>query len=168
MLTNLISKIHDCSRAEDILRAGVESAKQALACDRVVVYSLQIHNLGKIVAEAVAPEFPQTLAITIDDICIQWRHIDSYRQGRTSAIDDIQTARTSPCQIEILEKFAVKANVVVPILLPDSQIYGLLIFHQCSEPRSWKPDEIFLSAQIALQIGLALDNAVRWAEERHL
>ena len=164
MFTDLISRIHNCAREEDILTASVESVKQALNCDRAVVYSLQPQSLGKVVAEAVEPEFPCTIETTIDDPCFQSRHVNSYRQGRISAIDNIHTARITPCHIETLEKIAVKANLVVPILLPNHELYGLLILHQCSEPRAWKPEEIALTAQMALQIGWALDNAVRWSE----
>ncbi len=168
MFTNLISKIHDCAQAEDILQASVESVKQALGCDRAVIYSLQAQNLGEIVAEAVAPGFPTTMETTIDDPCFNARYIDSYRQGRISAIDNIQTARITPCHLENLEKLAVKANLVVPVLLPDHELYGLLILHQCSAPRIWQQAEITLSAQMAAQIGWALDNAVRWSECRKI
>ena len=168
MFANLIYRIHDCSRVEDILQASVESVKQSLECDRVVVYSLQPENLGKVVAEAVGAEFPQSVATTIEDPCFMSRHIDSYRQGRVSAIDNIHAARMSPCHIETLEKLAVKANLVVPLLLPDREIYGLLILHQCSEPRVWTTVEITLVTQMALQIGWAVDNAHQWSESQHL
>ncbi|WP_310425280.1 GAF domain-containing protein [Chamaesiphon sp. VAR_48_metabat_135_sub] len=164
MFTNLISRIHDRSQAEDILQAGVESVKQALSCDRVVVYSLQPQHLGKIVAESVAPGFPRTMETTIDDPCFNARYIDSYRQGRISAIDDVQLARITPCHLENLERLAVKANLVVPLRLPDDELYGLLILHQCSAPRVWKQEEITLSAQMSAQIGWGLANAVRWLE----
>jgi GAF domain-containing protein len=164
MFTNLISRIHNCSRTEDILQASVESVKEALNCDRAVVYSLQPQSLGEIVAESVAPGFPQTKATRIDDPCFQARHIDSYRNGRVSAIDNIHEARITDCHIETLSKLAVKANLVVPLLLPDRELYGLLIMHQCSAPRAWKPEEITLAVQMAGQIGWAVDNALRWSE----
>jgi GAF domain-containing protein len=164
MFTNLISRIHNCARTEDILQASVESVKEALNCDRAVVYSLQPESLGEIVAESVAPGFPQTKATRIDDPCFQARHIDSYREGRVSAIDNIHEARITDCHVETLSKLAVKANLVVPLLLPDRELYGLLIMHQCSAPRVWKPEEITLAVQMAGQIGWAIDNALRWSE----
>ena len=164
MFTDLIARIHNCAREEDILTASVESVKQALNCDRAVVYSLQPQSLGKVVAEAVEPMFPRTIETTIEDPCFLSRHINSYRQGRINAIENIQTARITPCYIETLENIAVKANLVVPILLPNQELYGLLILHQCSQPRAWKPEEIALTAQMGLQIGWALDNAIRWSE----
>ena len=164
MFTDLIAKIHNCSRVEDILTASVESVQQALGCDRVVVYSLQPDQFCKVVAEAVTTGFPKTIETTIDDPCFKARHLESYRQGRISAIDNIYEARITPCHVETLEKIAVKANLVVPLRLPNGELYGLLILHQCDQPRAWKPEEITLSAQMAGQIGWAVDNAQRWSE----
>jgi GAF domain-containing protein len=164
MFTDLISKIHNCSRIEDILMAGVESVHQALDCDRVVVYSLQADYFGTVVAEVVTSGFPKTIETTIDDPCFKARHIDSYQQGRISAIDNIYEAKITPCHIETLEKIAVKANLVIPLRLPHDELYGLLILHQCSQPRVWQPAEITLAAQMAGQIGWAIDNAQRWSE----
>ncbi|WP_143845437.1 GAF domain-containing protein, partial [Nostoc sp. T09] len=62
------------------------------------------------------------------------------------------------CHINQLEPFAVKANLVAPIL-KDDQLFGLLIAHQCSSPRNWRQYEIDLFAQIAMQVGFALDHA---------
>jgi GAF domain-containing protein len=164
MFTDLIAKIHNCSQVEDILSASVESVKQALSCDRAVVYSLQPDSFCKVVAEAVTVGFPKTIETTIDDPCFKARHLDSYRQGRISAIDNIYEARITPCHVETLEKIAVKANLVVPLRLPNDELYGLLILHQCSAPRIWQPEEITLAAQMAGQIGWALDNAQRWSQ----
>jgi GAF domain-containing protein len=164
MFTDLIAKIHNCSQVEDILSASVESVQQALDCDRVVVYSLQPDSFCKVVAEAVTTGFPKTIETTIDDPCFKARHLDSYRQGRISAINNIYEARITPCHVEILEKIAVKANLVVPLRLPNDELYGLLILHQCSAVRVWKPEEITLTAQMAGQIGWALDNAQRWSQ----
>jgi GAF domain-containing protein len=168
MFTNLISKIHDCSRAEDILHASVESVKQVLNCDRALIYSLQPQSMGKVVAESVNLGFPRALETTIDDPCFQARHIDTYRQGKITTIENVREAKITSCYVEMLEKLAVKANLAVSLLLPDGELYGLLIAHQCSHPRAWKPEEITLAAQMAMQIGWALDNAVRWSESQRI
>lgn len=167
MITNLISRIHNCVREEDILQIGVECVKQTLKCDRAVVYSLQPQTLGKIVAEAVGVEFPRTMEMTIDDPCFGARYIESYRQGRISSIENIREAKITPCHLENLERLAVKANLVVPLCLPDGDLHGLLILHQCSQPRAWEQTEITLVAQMSAQIGWAIDNALRWAEYQH-
>ncbi len=74
------------------------------------------------------------------------------------AINNIYEVGLADCHINLLESFGVKANLVAPIL-KDEQLFGLLIAHQCSRPRDWKQSEIDLFAQIAMQVGFALDHA---------
>jgi GAF domain-containing protein len=168
MFTNLIARIHNCVREEEILQASVECVKQALKCDRVVVYSVQEQTFGKILAEAVEGGFPRTLETTIDDPCFKSRHVERYRQGAITQIENIHEARMTPCYIENLERLSVKANLVLPLHLPDGELYALLILHQCSTPRAWTEVEITLASQMSAQIGWAIHNALRWAEYQHI
>ncbi|MEM7593865.1 MAG: GAF domain-containing protein, partial [Cyanobacteria bacterium P01_A01_bin.83] len=49
-------------------------------------------------------------------------------------------------------------NLVTPVL-NEGKLFGLLVAHQCSEPRNWLDYEIRWVTQIATQVGFALDNA---------
>lgn len=82
MFTNRINRIHNCVHQDEILQLGVESVKEAVGCDRVVVYSIQPQTLGKILAEAVNSQFPKTMGTTIADPCFEAGYIDKYQQGR--------------------------------------------------------------------------------------
>ena len=62
------------------------------------------------------------------------------------------------CYIEQLEQLEVKANLVAPII-NQGELFGLLVAHQCSDSREWQQTEIRWIAQIATQVGFALDNA---------
>ena len=72
------------------------------------------------------------------------------------ATENIYKAGLTPCHLKQLEPFAVKANLVAPILQA-GQLLGLLIAHQCSAPRTWQQAEIDLFTQFSTQVGLALD-----------
>ncbi|PSP08416.1 MAG: hypothetical protein BRC56_02200, partial [Cyanobacteria bacterium SW_9_47_5] len=126
--------------------------------DRVIIYGLDSASWeGTVVAESVAPNYPKTLNIKIDDPCFRDRHVEMYENGRIRAIDNIyQEPDLTDCHIRTLEQFAVKANLVAPIV-KNNQLLGLLIAHQCSEPRNWEQHEIDLFAQLATQVGLAVD-----------
>jgi methyl-accepting chemotaxis protein PixJ len=150
--------LHDSFQQEDILKAAVEESRRVLAADRVVVYSVDQQTRGVIIAESVAPQFPRAMGKTIEDPCFEARYIEMYGNGRVRAIPNIYEAGMTPCYIEQLEKLSVKANLVVPVL-HDGQLLGLLVAHQCSEPRVWQDLEIRWFTQIAVQVGLALDNA---------
>jgi GAF domain-containing protein len=65
----------------------------------------------------------------------------------------------TPCYIDTLASIGVKSNLVVPIILHNGKLLGLLVAHQCFEFRQWQPNELEWARQIAIQCGLALHNA---------
>ncbi len=157
-LTDIIAQLRSSDSTGKILETTVNSIRQAIKCDRVVIYSLQAAERGKIVAESVASQFPITLNTTIVDPCFDARYIDQYLMGRVRAITNIYQAGMSSCYVDNLEKIGVKANLVVPIITGADQLYGLLVLHQCSDYYQWQTAEIDLCIQVAAQVGYALAN----------
>jgi len=123
-----------------------------------MVYGFDTDWYGTVIAEAVVPGFPKALRARIKDPCFVEGYVEKYRAGRVQATNDIYKAGLSACHLSQLEPFAVKANLVAPIL-KDDQLFGLLIVHQCSAPREWQKPEIDLVTQLAMQVGFALDHA---------
>ncbi|MGL5881154.1 MAG: GAF domain-containing protein, partial [Xenococcaceae cyanobacterium] len=92
------------------------------------------------------------------------KYAEIYKQGHVTVIDDIyQEGRVEDCYRRLLEQFAVKANLVAPIL-KNNELLGLLIAHHCSEPRNWQQEEIDLFVQLATQLGFAIDRVSLIAE----
>ncbi|MEH2178542.1 GAF domain-containing protein [Nostoc sp.] len=143
---------------EDVLKTTVEEVRKALSTDRVLVYSFYPNWSGIIIAESVVPGYPKVLRSEIQDLCFGQGYVEKYQSGRIVATNNIYEAGLADCHINLLESFAVKANLVAPIL-KDEQLFGLLIAHQCSRPRDWQQSEIDLFGQIAMQVGFALDHA---------
>jgi methyl-accepting chemotaxis protein PixJ len=143
---------------EDVLRSTVEEVRKALSTDRVVVYSFNANWFGTVIAESVIPGYPKVLRSEIEDICFGEGYVEKYKSGRVVATNNIYESSLADCHINLLESFAVKANLVAPIL-KDEQLFGLLIAHQCSRPRDWQQPEINLFTQVAMQVGFALDHA---------
>ncbi|MBD6615870.1 GAF domain-containing protein [Komarekiella sp. 'clone 1'] len=158
LLMNVTRRIQEALSQEDILRTTVEQVREAFKIDRVVIFRLDDRGSGTFIEEAVAPGLPKTLWATVSDPCFEGGYVEQYRQGRIRAINDIYQANLQDCHIGLLERFAVKANLIAPIF-KDNQLFSLLIGHQCSAPRFWQQSEINLFAQIATQVGFALDHA---------
>ncbi len=154
-------------REEDLLEVSVEEVRRVLNCDRVVIYSLDQNNCGLVLAESVAPRWTKAKGRMIDDPCLAVKYIEEYRHGRVRALNNIYDVNVTPCYLEQLEELEVKANLVAPIVQKD-KLFGLLIIHQCSNPRQWQQSEIRWVAQIATQVGFALDNAKLLVKARHL
>ena len=158
LFTDATEQIRSSLNEEEILKVTVREARRAIAADRVLVYSLDEQSRGRIVAESVAGRWPRALGATIDDPCISALYFEKYQNGRVQAVDDIYQANLTPCHLGQLEPFEVKANLVAPIL-NQGKLLGLLIAHQCDQPRAWQELEIKWFAFLARQVGWAIDNA---------
>jgi twitching motility protein PilJ len=136
----------------------VAEARKAIGSERVLVFGFDVNWYGTVIAESVLPGFPKALWAQIKDPCFAEGYVEKYQAGRVQATKDIYAAGLTECHIKQLEPFAVKANLVAPIL-KDGHLFGLLIAHECSRTRDWQQLEINLFAQIATQVGFALDHA---------
>ncbi|MBD2516096.1 GAF domain-containing protein [Nostoc sp. FACHB-973] len=158
LFSEITLKIRESLQIDEILQITVTEVQKLLQADRVLIFQLCPDGSGTVVQEAALPGWPVILGKNIIDPCFKEEYLERYRQGRISAIEDIQTAYIQPCHREFLEQFAVKANLVVPILLRDG-IWGLLLAHQCAAPRKWNNFETELLQQLGNQIGIALSQA---------
>ncbi|MDJ0730855.1 MAG: methyl-accepting chemotaxis protein [Crocosphaera sp.] len=144
--------------AEKLFDLVLERSRNALNTDRVIVYSFDQTWKGTIIAESVNPSYPQALGQQIADPCFAQSFVDKYRQGRVTALSNIHKAGLNPCYLEQLESLEIQANLVVPILV-GGELFGLLIAHHCQSSRHWQQPEIDFLAQVALQIGMALERS---------
>ncbi|MBE9000700.1 MULTISPECIES: GAF domain-containing protein [unclassified Nostoc] len=158
LFAEITLKIRESLQIDEILETTVTEVQKLLNADRVLIFRLEADGSGTVVQEAVLPGWPVILRKNLFDPCFKEEYIERYRQGRVSAMEDIETAHIQPCHREFLQQFAVRANLVVPILVRDG-IWGLLLAHQCAAPRKWNNFETELLQQLANQIGIALSQA---------
>ncbi|MGC9505285.1 GAF domain-containing protein, partial [Baaleninema sp.] len=159
-LLAVVTKIRESLDLEIIFKSTATEVRQLLNADRVGMYRFDPgtgYQWGEFVSEDVVSPYPSTLSARIRDRCFG-KYIEGYRQGRIWACQDIHAFGLSSCHLEILDRFAVRANLVVPLLEGD-RLWGLLCIHQCSSPRHWTENEIEFVTQIALHLGVALQQA---------
>ncbi|MTJ53574.1 PAS domain S-box protein [Anabaena sp. UHCC 0253] len=182
LLAAIALRIHQFIHLEDILPVAVQGVREFLKADRVVIYKFCPEMNGEIVAESVLPEWTPFLGKQIQESCF-WENQTAYHRGKIRAIADIYNAGFTPCHINLLEQFQVKANLVMPIRLKyqhtktedDCQVeeladqsaadasshtlWGLLIAHQCSTTRQWETHELDLLQQLSVQLAVAIQQA---------
>lgn len=158
LFAEITLKIRESLQIDEILQTTVTEVQKLLQADRVLIFQIEPDGSGTVVQEAVLPGWPVILGRNIFDPCFKEEYIERYRQGRVSAMEDVETAHIQPCHREFLQQFAIKANLVVPILVREG-IWGLLLAHQCAAPRRWNNFETELLKQLANQIGIALSQA---------
>ncbi|NEO29752.1 MAG: GAF domain-containing protein [Symploca sp. SIO3C6] len=160
-LLTVVTKIRESLDLESIFKSTATEVRQLLQADRVGMYRFYPDsgfNEGEFVSEDVLSPFKSALAAKINDHCFGNKYANYYQQGHIWATSDIYALDLSDCHIAILSRFQVRANLVVPLLQGD-HLWGLLCIHQCSAPRQWQDSEIEFVSQIALHLGVALQQA---------
>lgn len=160
LFAEITLKIRQSLQLEDILQTTVTEVQKILECDRVLIYRVWSNGTGRTVTESVKPGWPEILDMPFPEEVFPLEYQELYRQGKVRAIADVGQAyaEVTPCMLEFLQPWCVKAKLVVPIVLA-GQLWGLLIAHHCSSPRPWTAFEIELLQQLSEQIGLALGQA---------
>ncbi|MGD1808785.1 GAF domain-containing protein [Dapis sp. BLCC M126] len=174
LLAQITNQIRSSLDLQTILETTVTEVRTLLDGDRVVVYKFSADKSGTVVAESVGKEWTPTLHLEIQDTCFQNGEVTRYQNGYRWSVNDIQTANLTECHRQLLERFEVKANLVVPIFslqsqyinsklenntYPANQLWGLLIVHQCYAPRNWRETDLELIDRIAEHLTVAIQMA---------
>jgi signal transduction histidine kinase len=183
---NIIDKIRRTYDLDTIFKVTTQEIHRVLKNDRSIVYQFDPNWTGQVVAESVGSGWISLLVeqnndevLTGDrislDRCIlrDWSkgditEPDSFFQetqgGRYTcgqkftAVDDIYTKSFPDCYVQSLEKYQVKAYLIVPIF-QEEKLWGLLGAYQNDGVRVWQDSEIELMMQIANQLAVALQQA---------
>jgi diguanylate cyclase (GGDEF)-like protein len=163
LVMQISNKIRQSLDLDYILNTLVTEVRQLLDCDRLFLFQFDANWLGKVVMESVTDPSLSILGEWIDEPCFRNDYVKLYRQGRIRAIDDITQVGLAPCHLEILQKYQVKANLVLPVLYQD-ELWGLMIAHHCQAVRHWLPREITLLTEIAVQAAIAIHQGELYGE----
>ncbi len=176
IVTQISLNIRQFLNLEDICQAVAQEIRQFLKVDRALIYKFSPDMSRRIIVEALAEPWSSCFNAVSEDNCINPSedYVRAYQNGKVLVNSDIYQTGLAECHVQMLERFQVRANIVVPILLSesvhqnslkntqnssDSSLWGLLIVHQCSLPRVWEDDEIQLLQQISVQLAIAIQQA---------
>lgn len=157
----ITKRIRRSLELQTIFDTACREILDVLHADRVGIFRFDPETQfkdGEFIAESLVEGYPSALHNPIHDHCFGENYAVFYTQGQHYLLSDIDTGNLQPCHREILEKFAVRASLVMP-LVPGDELWGLLCVHQCNAPRQWQPDEVELTRQLANQLAIAIQQA---------
>ncbi|MEN9231493.1 MAG: GAF domain-containing protein [Thermostichus sp. DG02_5_bins_236] len=167
LLANVALRIHRSFELEQILSTAATDARQLLQADRVLFYQFQPNGEAWVIEESVDPAWPKALGRVIHPTWFG-ELLQHYRQGNVRIVEDRQHCATLTPQLQqYLQECQVRAQLVVP-LFPNQHLWGMLVAHQCGQPRQWQPEEITLMEQLATQVEIALQQASLYQQVREL
>jgi GAF domain-containing protein len=160
-LTRVITRIRESLDLENLIQVTVTEVRQLLQVDRVAVFRFEpnciLHD-GEFMAEDLDPQWNSILGQRLQEECFVEQYAIDYQNGKVQAIADIYNSGLKECYLALLERFQIRANLVVP-LLQDRLLWGLLCLHQCNGVRVWTEHEIEFVKQIAEHLGVAIQHS---------
>ena len=155
LLGEIVQRIRQSLNLEEILSTTVSEVREFLQTGRVLIYRFFDDWSGTIAVESASTDELSILNSTISDPCFGKSSAQRYQEGRILVIEDIYTANMTPCHVDFLASFQVRASLVVPIL-QRGRLWGLLAAHHCCEPRQWQQWEIDFLKQLSTPIAIAI------------
>ena len=166
LLTAIAKNIQASYDLQTILDTTVQEIRQFLKTDRVIAYRFEPDWSGIVLAESVEHICNSLLGKVITDPHFGEAMVEPYKNGRIQVTDNIYLGLTE-CHTKFLEQLQVKAVIVVPIMVGD-QLWGLLAAHECLSTRYWKKSSVAILQQLAIHIGVAIQQATTMAQLREL
>lgn len=166
LINNIAQTIRQTLNLDNILQTTVDQVRELLQTDRTIILRFQGDETVTVITESVNPNYPAIINSNIYDPCFVEKYVEPYRQGLVTTRSDIEADDIEPCYRELMQPFQVRANLAVPILQED-QLWGLLVVHQCANPRQWKQSEIDLIKQLSIQVSIAIQQAELYEKTHH-
>ena len=165
LISAITLRIREFTDLDDISNAIVKEVRQFINTDRAIIYQFNPDMSGTVIAEDIASPWRTCLNEKFEDTCFRDNLGGAYCEGRSYVVNDVYAANLTACHLHLLERFQVRANLAVPILLPNENkhtLWGLLILHQCSAPRIWEEADIQLLQRLSVKLSIAIKQAIAY------
>ncbi|WP_373546228.1 ATP-binding protein [Chamaesiphon sp.] len=175
LLNYIITQIHQTLDLPIILQAAVEQVQTFLHADRLIIYQFEFakiggnssksfdayQGVGRVAYESIGiANLQSVLDVKEHQDCFDDRQLwHNYQDGMTKSIDrvDLEYARNQ-CMLDLMKRSQIESKLVVPIVV-NSELWGLLIAHQCQSPREWQVRETQFLQKVAEHLALAINQS---------
>jgi GAF domain-containing protein len=153
-LQQIVNRLTDTLKRDVLVEKSLYDIREVLQSDRAVLYYFYRQWQGQVTCEMLSAIEMSILGSTGPDECFNGEYAALYEAGRVRAIADIELEPIHECHREFLRGMKVRANLVVPILTKKG-LWGLLVAHQCSGPRTWARSDIEFMQKQAQNIAMS-------------
>lgn len=150
----------------DLLTVTVNQLREHLQVDRAMIYRFQGDQQGVVIGESLVAGYTPSLNENLPALTFGANTKTAYQQQQTVILEEISQLDLTPYQIQLLERFQVKASLCIPIAI-DNQVWGLLVVQQCSDARHWQETEIALIEQVGKELILRLQQVEFYSQQQN-
>ncbi|MEM7726774.1 MAG: GAF domain-containing protein [Cyanobacteria bacterium P01_A01_bin.45] len=148
-LSSFSQQIRQASDSGQLLKLVTKIVREKLENrgHRVLIYQFNSNDSGVVLAESIAVGWTPTLGEKLPAITFGLNAAEQYLSP--VVVEDTEAGNPTPYQSQLLEKFQIRASLIVPILLA-GQTWGLLAVHNCEKVHEWQEFEIiFLESLVS-------------------
>ena len=143
----------------DILQKTLQHCRDLLGCSRASIWKFEDGWRQTVVVAESTDESPSLLGERFEDVCFSENLVvEHYFAGYVRVVPDIHEAALSECHLQRLISLHTRAKVLVP-LISGGLLWGLLKVSESDRARDWAPDEVEFLKDVAVQLGIALQQA---------
>ncbi|MEB3230844.1 MAG: GAF domain-containing protein [Leptolyngbyaceae bacterium] len=153
-LSLVLKRLNQNMQRDQLVQQTTDHVRQSLQVDRVILYYFYSQWQGQVTFESLSSPALSILGSTGPEDCFNEEYASLYLAGRVKAIANIEVSDITPCHRDFLRNLYVRANLVVPILIPTG-LWGLLIAHHCQGDRPWSQPDINIMQQAASTLATA-------------
>ena len=154
---SIANKMTKAKTLENLYQITVTEIRKRFECDRALVYQFHSPAEGTVIAESVTTGYTPALGERLNAIAFGAVDAQDYTSQPAVSVADALEEATSPYQVQLLNRFQVKASLSLPIFL-EEHLWGLLVIQQCASSRDWQEKEIGLLYQISTELTLKLQS----------
>jgi methyl-accepting chemotaxis protein PixJ len=154
----IAQQMRQTTELDTLLKIATTKVQELLKADRVLVYRFTSETQGTVQAETMTAGWTPMLGEKVAAIAFGLEKAITYKQKQMSDLDNADQRELSPFQMQILEKYQVKAYLAIPVMV-NGQVWGLFVAQHCVKARAWQEAEISLLSQVANELTLGLQPA---------
>jgi methyl-accepting chemotaxis protein PixJ len=148
-------QIRQAEDLDSLFNVTVNEVRQVLEAERVLIYRFDGDNPRRIMAESVVRGFTPALREIMPVVSFGFDSLSDYAQRSVALFDSVATAGLTPYQLQLWERFQIQASLSLAINL-NGKAWGLLVGHQCTNPRHWQESDVSLLYQLVLELAASL------------
>ena len=153
-------RLRESLEPEQVLNRAVSELRQVLKADRVLICRLSpSHQKATVIAESFCSCWHSMSGLQLSVPQTEENYIKGFAKGYVRPISNLLQGKVlQDTSKTISEQYQVQSSLVAPIHT-GKQLFGLIIVQQCSLIRNWQPPTIDLFRDLAVQVGLAFEQA---------
>lgn len=162
-VSTIALQIQQNQELESIVQGAIDEIRTLLQTDRVLIYRLLEEQDALVAFESIGAEQHSMLGQRLDAFQVDTTWVKGSKQDQ---IDRIGAQSRAACCIERVGMLQAQASLTTPLFYRQNILWGCLSVYHADSQREWQPLEVQCLQHMAVQLGVAIQQAALRDQER--